>query len=111
MGVEMGNDGPVKPRKTDLIPRIMGKVGQAESPDPRFDKKWFFKMWMVAMGAGEPTDEDSMGEFGPYDTEEQAHAELKRAVQVACEAAEKAITGKTSGLFVNMKNNKTESWE
>lgn len=84
-----------------MIPRIRGKVGQCSDPIEH-KGKWFFEMWMTTLGGGEG---DSLGIFGPWETEDIAHAELKRACQIACEAAEEALTGEKSGAYIDMKTN------
>lgn len=90
-----------------VIPRIRGKVGQATEPAD-VAGKWFFEMWLSQMGEGEG---DSLGMFGPFDTEEQAQAELRNACQLACEAIEKKMTGEISGHYIDMKSNELKKWE
>lgn len=90
-----------------MIPRIQGKVGKATEP-PEVAGKWFFEMWLSELGGARC---DSLGLFGPWETEEVAQAELRRASQLACEAIEKAVDGKTSGKYVDIKSNLTRRWD
>lgn len=89
-----------------MIPRIRGKLGQAMEPK-ELEGKWFFELFLTAMGGGEGM---SLGQFGPWDTEAIAGAELKKAAQLACEVIEKNVTGKTSGKYVDMKTNELRDW-
>lgn len=89
------------------IPRIRGRVGQATEP-PEMAGKWFFEMFLTEMGGG---DGESMGQFGPWDDEKTALAELRSACRLACEAIEKRVTGKVSGRFIDMQTNEVRSWD
>ena len=89
-----------------FIPRIRGKVGVAEDgPHPG---KWYFEMWVTSVGGGEG---DSLGVFGPWDSEKIAKDELNRACRLACEAVEKKVTGTTSGKFIDMQTNEVRNWD
>lgn len=83
------------------IPRIRGKVGQAE-PGQGYDGKWFFHI-EIATFYGETIGEP-VGPFGPFDTKEIAQAELKEAARISCEHFEKQHNGKASGQYMDMKN-------
>lgn len=81
---------------SESIPRIRGKVGQAE-PGQGVDGKWFFQLEMATLygeRVGEP-----FGYFGPYDTEKDAQTALKEAAKLACEAC-----GGSSDSYLDMKN-------
>ena len=85
----------------NLPPRIRGRVGAADEGQGH-DGKWFFEisMWTFDGEAqiGEPF------QIGPWDTEEIAHIEMKKAARIASEACETAATGQTSGKYLDMKN-------
>lgn len=70
--------------------------------------KWFFEMWLTSIGGGEG---DSLGQFGPRETEAIAKKELDRAAQLACEAAEKGMGEKPSGAYIDMKTNTIRRWD
>lgn len=90
--------------------RIRGKVGQATEP-PEYAGKWFFQMWLSPLGSGDVKPEESLGEFGPWDTEGIAQSELSKAARVASEALEKAETGKVGGAYIDMKTNLLRYWD
>ncbi len=96
-------------------PRIRGKVGQCTSvDDASFNHmlgKWFFKVWMSEFGSGEAKEEDSLGQFGPWDTEEIAHKEMKVAVQIICEKVSEFVDGKPSGSYIDLKTNVMRKWD
>lgn len=85
------------------IPRIRGRVGLChEDEDPQYIGKWFFEISIWDF-----TGERSAGppiQYGPWDSEVIAHAEMKKAVQVISETIEKEVTGKISGKYLDMKN-------
>ena len=83
-----------------MIPRIRGKVGQAVDP-PDMVGKWFFEMWLTEIGGGEGK---SLGQFGPWESEQIAKTELKRAAEIACKAIE------PGGDYVDMKTNEQRTW-
>ncbi len=91
-----------------MIPRIQGKVGQAEEPI-EMKGKWFFEMWLTTLGGED--DKVSLGQFGPWDDERQAKQELKKAARLACEAMEQRMEGKVSGKYIDMHTNQTRSWD
>lgn len=90
-----------------ITPRIRGRVGQATEPS-EMAGKWFFEMFITDLGGGEGT---SMGQFGPWDDEKSALAELRKACRLACEAIEKEVVGKVSGKFIDMQTNEVRSWD
>lgn len=87
--------------------RIRGKVGQATEPE-EVQGKWFFQIWLTTFGGGEG---ESLGHFGPFETEDIAQAELRKASQMISETITEKITGKKSGLYIDMKDNQLKSWE
>lgn len=89
------------------LPRIQGKVGQATEPK-EVEGKWFFEMWASFIGEGA---KESLGTWGPFDSEELAQERLKAFAQVACEEWEMKVLGKKSGKYVDMKTNETRTWE
>lgn len=91
-----------------MIPRIQGKVGQAESEDPKINNKWFFEMWLTTIGGG---DGESLGQFGPWDTEAIAKSELEKAAQMCCEHLVSKIIGAVPGKYIDMKDNKLKKWK
>lgn len=89
----------------------MGKVGQATEPD-EMKGKWFFQVWMLEFGKGEPSDEDTIGgPVGPWETEEAAQKELRRAVQAVCEKVSELVDGKASGEYIDLKTNVRRKWD
>lgn len=65
-------------------------------------------MWLTTLGGGGGSE---LGTYGPFLSEKHAQAELKKAAQIACEAYEKAATGKVSDQFIDMKTNETRKWD
>lgn len=90
--------------------RIRGKVGQATEP-PEYAGKWFFQLWLSPFGSGDPVPGDSLGEFGPWHSEAEAQAELRKAAQIASEAIEKKTVGEVSGMYIDLKSNLTKRWD
>ena len=90
-----------------MIPRIQGKVGRATEPE-EMNGKYFFELFLNSIGGGEG---ESMGTFGPWDTEEEAHIELRKAAKLACEAIEKSMDGRPSGKYIDMKTNTVRKWD
>lgn len=90
-----------------LPPRIMGRVGRIEQP-PELVGKWAFEIRVSLLGSG---DGDSLGEWGPFDTEEIAQTELVKACKLACEAAEEAAGLPPSGKYIDMKTNQLKPWD
>ena len=91
-----------------MIPRIRGKVGQAYEPE-EMKGKWFFELWMSELGKED--DSKSFGQFGPWNTEEEAHKELRKAAQLCCEVFEQKMDGKVSGKYIDMQSNLTRPWD
>lgn len=87
-----------------MIPRIRGKVGQAESP-AEVAGKWFFSIWVTELGV--PFDESNpfFGPCGPWDTELKAKTELENAIKLICEKFERMENGAFSGEYIDMKDN------
>jgi hypothetical protein len=90
-----------------MIPRIFGNVGQADEGEHL--GKWFFQLWVSELGKGKG-EGDSLGIFGPFETEEIAHRELNHACQLACATYEKNVFGHVSGKYIDMKTNQTKTW-
>lgn len=90
-----------------MIPRIQGKVGQATEP-PEVVGKWFFEIWLTSIGGGPG---ESMGQFGPWDSEAIAKQELEKAARLAVEAIETQVDGKASGEYIDMKTNQRRKWD
>ena len=90
--------------------RIRGKVGQATEP-AEYAGKWFFQIWAVPFGEGDARDEHSLGEFGPWETEEIAKKELRAAAEIVSEGIAKKVTGKASGMYIDMKTNLARRWD
>lgn len=91
-----------------MIPRIQGRVGQADDGKGK-DSKWYFEIYLSELG--KPSDMPPIGPFGPYDTEAKAKAELRNACRMACETIETRIDGEPSGKFIDMKTNETRNWD
>lgn len=90
-----------------MIPRIRGKVGQIEEPIE--DRgKYAFTLWLTTVGGGEGKE---LGTWGPYPTEAEAKAEMKKTAQVAVEAWEIHSTGSKSGKYIDMQTNELRRWE
>lgn len=95
--------------RENFIPRIQAKVGQIEDP-PEFKDKWAFSIWVSSLGGATGNDEP-LKTIGPFDTKDEAHAEMQKAVRLVCEIAEKELTGKTSGAYIDMKTNMRIPWD
>jgi hypothetical protein len=89
-----------------MLPRIQGKVGQAENgPHPG---KWYFEMWLTSIGGGEG---QTLGLFGPWESEQEAKTELQRACKMAVEAIETKMGNGPSGKYIDMKTNTVRKWD
>ena len=79
-----------------MPPRIRGKVGTGE------DGKFYFEitLWDFygKFQVGEPFT------IGPWENEQQAHDEMKRAVKITCETIEKSHGSEPSGEYMDMKS-------
>lgn len=84
--------------------RIRTQSGQIESP-PELAGKWAFEISFWSLD-GE-TKLNAMGPFGAFETQKEAITESKKAARMASEEFEKAIVGKTSGKYFDMKNGGT----
>lgn len=91
------------------IPRIRGRVGQAEEAGHEHNGKWFFELYFSVLGGG--TDDKPLGVFGPYETEQEAKVALKGAAKMACEVVEKDATGTTSGKYLDLRTNEVRPWD
>lgn len=85
-----------------MIPRIRGSAIQKENG------KWTFFLLVGFMGKEECDEYNFNFDF---DTKQEAINELQKAAQVACEAIEKAVDGKPSGKYIDMKTNSTRLWD
>lgn len=85
-----------------MPPRIRSSSFQAEAPED-VKGKWFFEVSMWTFD-GEQMVGEPIGPFGPYDTQDIAIAESKKAAQKACESIETRVDGKPSGRYMDMKN-------
>lgn len=85
-----------------MIPRIRGSAIQKENG------KWTFFLLVGVMGKEECDEYNFNFDF---DTKQEAISELQQAAQVACEAIEKAVDGKPSGKYIDMKTNSTRLWD
>ena len=78
-----------------IPPRIRGKVGTAD------DGKFYFEITLWDFygesRVGEPIT------IGPWETEKQAHEELKKAARICCEAVEKHYGNTPCGEYMDMK--------
>ena len=90
-----------------MIPRIQGKIGTVEDP-PEFAGQFCFQLFLSTMGGGEP---ESLGQWGPFKTEPEAKRAMMEMTRVACEAIEKSVDGKTSGKYIDMKDNTIKKWD
>lgn len=95
-----------------MIPRIRGKVGQCteDKEKPQNVGKWFFEIWLSELGSGEPKDSESLGFFGPWESEEIAHRELLVATQLVSDECAKKLNG-IPGKYIDMKDNVLKDWK
>ncbi len=92
-----------------MIPRLRGKVGQADKDNPpEVAEKWYFEVWLTTIGGGEG---DSLGLFGPWDTEEVAQTQMRSLVKELSELIVKNTEGAVPGKYVDMKTNEVRSWD
>lgn len=87
-------------------PRIRGKIGIATEPED-IAGKYFFEVFLTYIGCGEG---GSLGEFGPFDTEKEAQAELRDVCKFVSQKVEEELTGGVSGKYIDMKTNETRDW-
>lgn len=80
-------------------PRIKGRVGEAEAGQGH-DGKFFAEI--SAWDLAGTTQIGPAVILGPFDSEEAATAELKRATQIMSEAVEQAMTGSVQGNYIDM---------
>jgi hypothetical protein len=89
-----------------LVPRIRGKVGVIE--EPLSEKgKYAFSVWVNDVSDQTEVDEQNpdFGPFGPFKTQRQAKRGLERVAKIICQTFEKRTFGKTSGKYLDLKNN------
>lgn len=84
-----------------MIPRIKGRVGQAEEGQG-FDGKYFFTIWLHTITNKQIGD--PFGPYGPFDTEKKALEEMKKAIRGICDHIEKQEFGEASGEYLDMNN-------
>jgi len=89
------------------IPRLRARVGTATEPE-ELKGKFFFEVFLAAPGEG---NGQKLGDWGPYDTEKEAHIEMRKTVREMSELIQKEITGKASGRYLDMKTNEFHNWE
>lgn len=91
-----------------MLPRIQGRIGQAE-PGQGVDGKFFFEIIFSEIMRG-PIG-DPMGPFGPFDTEKQALTEMRKAVKTCCDTLQLKMEGATNGEYFDMKTNSIRKWD
>ena len=89
-----------------MQPKIRGKVGEIITAGEH-KGKFAFEMWLTSLGGGEG---DTLGHFGPFDTEEIALKELNVAAEIACKALSKNIKDADPTRYIDMKTNELKSW-
>ena len=78
-----------------MIPRIRARVGHTE------DGKFYFEisLWNLA-----GTECFSRNDVGPFQTEKEAHIEMRKCTQLVSESIEKMAGGKPSGKYIDFKD-------
>ena len=85
----------------NTLPRIKGRVGQVEDGEQR--GKWFFELSIWDLYGKEQQGEPFI--IGPWETEEIAGEELKKASRIVCDAFVKEVLKvEPSGEYMDMKN-------
>lgn len=79
----------------------------AEGP-PDIDGKYFFEVFLTLPGDG---DGKKIGDFGPYDTEDEAKRALREKCRDMCEFIEEKFGGGKSGQYLDMKTNEFRKWD
>ena len=82
------------------MPRIRARTGQGE------DNKWYFEISMWNFEGTIQIGGEHIGTFGPWDAENEAKKEMRRAVELACKQI-KGPNGETPQGFVDFKNGGT----
>jgi hypothetical protein len=93
-----------------MIPRIRTKIGQIEtSEDERLPAgKWIVDLYITELGGGD--DLQPFRRYGPFDSEADAKVYSRRVAEAACRTIEEAVAGKSSGQYIDMKDNRTKAW-
>lgn len=78
-----------------MIPRIRGRVGTGD------DGKFYFEISLWDLGGTECYLRENIG---PYDTEVQAHQELKKCAQFVSEGVETLNGKQPTGKYVDFKD-------
>lgn len=85
--------------KTTYPPRLRSRVGTGD------DQKFYFEISMWDFAAtkmvGEPWT------FGPFETEKEAHEQMKLTMQKASDELVRLDGGKPDGTYLDMKNGGT----
>lgn len=93
-----------------MIPRLRGKIGVIEAPeDLKGQFAYEITLWNFE---GTHQIEKPIGPFGPFKTEAEAAASMKKTMRIACEEIEMRVAGETSGHYMDLKNGGvTRPWD
>jgi hypothetical protein len=69
--------------------RVRGRLGEIVPPSENHGK-WIFELWLTIQGEL-PSETNSIGTFGPFDTREEADAKMKEATRDALHAMEEKV--------------------
>ena len=79
------------------IPRIRAKTGRGD------DGKYYFEISLWNFEGTEIIGGEPVGTYGPWDTEEIAKSEMRRAVEISAKCY-KGPNGEEANGFVDFKN-------
>jgi len=88
-------------------PRIQARVGEIEEPE-EYKGKYAFEVILSFIGESEGR---KLGDWGPFDTEKEARAEMKEVCKVVAEECEKAYGKQPDGKYLDLKTNELRNWE
>jgi len=77
--------------------------------EPAKDKgKFCFQVFLTSMGKG---DGDSLGEWGPFDTEKECQQEMRKVCELVSETITEKMSGKPSGKYLDLQTNELRDWK
>lgn len=85
-----------------MLPRLQGNAIQAEGG-------WSWQYFITFMGDGNEGLRVESTQF--FTTKEDAIADMKKAMQEACNVIQEKLMGRVTGEYIDMKTNDLRRWD